>query len=520
MRPLLSTQSLHERQDLGQLDSSGLAAVCRAWLGCHDDILLLMTGDGRITHQTGPRRIDAAAWRPLWSKASRRQAAAALAEAAAGRTARFQGAAPTEGGDDAWLDVALAPVTNDGDHGEPRVLAVLRDITLFKREDERQAQSRRLEAIGRLAGGVAHDFNNLLTVILSASEALAEAAPEGDSRHLAEVSFQAAARGAELTRRLLAFARPVARPADAAGATSDVTGAVEAASRLLQRTLPDNVRFEARAPEGLIYCRAERAELENALLNLAVNARDAMPAGGRLNLSADIRGLDRAEAEAVGVKPGDYAVFTVEDTGAGMSPETAARAVEPFFSTKTRSGGTGLGLSSVNALAVSAGGALRIHSRLGQGARIELLIPRAKAAAQPELDLKPNAQRLPAAAVLLVEDEPAVRAETARLLRSAGCTVTEAEDAEAALTALMSEAAVDLMITDMDLPFGLDGAALAEAGRALRPDLKVLFVSGGAQPAASDLLAKPFGRAALFAAVQRQLERRPSSRQPRSHPWV
>jgi nitrogen-specific signal transduction histidine kinase/CheY-like chemotaxis protein len=406
--------------------------------------------------------------------------------------------------------VALAPVANGG---SARILAVLRDITLFKRQDERQAQSRRLEAIGRLAGGVAHDFNNLLTVILSATEALAEAAPEGDSRRLAEVSLQAAARGAELIRRLLAFARPVARPADAASATTDVAGAIEAASRLLQRTLPDNIRLETRAPEGLIYCRADRSELENALLNLAVNARDAMPGGGRLSLEAQVRSLGRAEAAALVLKAGDYVVFTVADTGAGMSAETAARAIEPFFSTKTHSGGTGLGLSSVNALAVSAGGALHIRSRLGQGARVELYIPRARTAAQPELDLKPATEQLPPVAVLLVEDDPAVRAETARILRGAGCRVTEAEDAEAALSALSGEAAIDLMITDMDLPFGLDGVTLAEAGRALRPDLKVLFMSGGALPAAADVLAKPFGRAVLFAAIQRQLERRPVSSQ-------
>jgi PAS domain S-box-containing protein len=514
MRPLPSPQR-QEPQDLAGLDPSGLAAICRAWLGCHDDRLLLLTEDGRITHVASnpaqnlgdlAERLDGAAWRPLWSKACRRQAAAALAEAAAGRAARFQGAMPSTDGDEAWFDVALAPVANDGS-GAPAILAVLRDITLFKAQDERQAQSRRLEAIGRLAGGVAHDFNNLLTVIMSATEALAETSPDGESRNLAEVSLQAAGRGAELIRRLLAFSRPTARALDA---TADAAGAVEAAARLLQRTLPGAIRFDVRAPQGLVYCRADRSELENALLNLCVNARDAMPNGGRLSLEADVRILDRAEAEALDIKAGDYVVFAVEDTGAGMSPETAARAIEPFFSTKTKAGGTGLGLSSVNGLAIGAGGALRIRSRLGQGARIELYIPRARTAAQPELDLKPGAERLPACAVLLVEDEAAVRTEAARLLRAMGCCVTEAEDAEAALDALTGEAAIDLMITDMDLPFGLDGAALAEAGRALRPDLKVLFMSGGAfAPATHDFLAKPFGRAALFTAVQRQLEPRP-----------
>ncbi|HEY4031590.1 MAG TPA: ATP-binding protein [Caulobacteraceae bacterium] len=524
MRPLPALQRICEPQDLAQLEPGRLAAICRAWLGCSGDLVLLLSDDGRISHAASAAaslpegflpRLTGAAWRSLWPKAFRRPADQALAEAAVSGAGRFQAPLIGADGDQRWFDVTVAPVANANPEragpertGPERTgrLAVLRDISALKQEDERQAQSRRLEAVGRLAGGVAHDFNNLLTVILSAAESLIEGAAGDETRTLAETSLQAAERGAELIRRLLAFARP--RPGAApASASADAGAAVDAAARLLQRVLPGDVALDARAPAGLIYCRADRGELENALLNLCVNARDAMPKGGRIALGAELRSLGRAAAAGLGVKPGDYAVFAVEDDGLGMSPETAARAVEPFFSTKAAAGGTGLGLSAVNSLAISAGGALQIRSRLGEGARVELWLPRAKAAAQGQLDLAPAIAGAPACDILLVEDDPAVRAEAARLLTALGCRVTAAEDAEGAMDALTGDAAIDLMITDVGLPYGLDGRALAEAARALRPDLKTLFVSGyGAEPA-PDFLPKPFGRSALAAAIQRQFAR-------------
>jgi nitrogen-specific signal transduction histidine kinase/ActR/RegA family two-component response regulator len=377
---------------------------------------------------------------------------------------------------------------------------------------DRLEQSRRLEAIGRLTGGVAHDFNNLLTVMLSALESLMEADLQPEDRRLAEVSLEAAERGADLIRRLLAFARPAPRNGEAS--STDAGGAVETTARLLQRTLPEQVAFEVHAPDGLIYCRADRAELESVLLNLCVNGRDAMPDGGRLRLTAEARTLGRDQARPLGVKAGDYAVFTVEDTGIGMSPETLARAIEPFFSTKAASGGTGLGLSAAHSLAVGSGGALDIVSRPGRGARVALYLPRSRAAAQSELDLDPRVAAPLACAVLLVEDEATVRVETARLLRALGCRVSEAADAEDALTVLSGGEPIDLMITDLGLPFGLDGRTLAEVARAIRPDLRVLFMSGGLEAASgpsSDFLPKPFGRAVLGDAVQRQLQRRPQA---------
>jgi PAS domain S-box-containing protein len=528
MRPLPSPQRISEPQDLAQLDAGRLAAICRAWLGCSGDLVLLVSGDGRISHAAHAAaelsesflpRLAGAAWRTLWPKAFRPAADKALAGATASGAGRFQAPLAGAEGELRWFDVAVAPVAN-ATSNRTGWLAVLRDITALKQEDEVKAQSRRLEAIGRLAGGVAHDFNNLLTVILSATESLVDGCAPDEARRLAETSLDAAERGAELIRRLLAFVRPTPRAAPAA-ASADAAAAVEATGRLLQRTLPEQIALEVRARAGLLYCRADRGELESALLNLCMNARDAMPTGGRIALEVELRVLDRAEAQRLGVKPGDYAAFAVEDDGLGMSPETAARATEPFFSTKCDTGGTGLGLSAANSLAVAACGALRIRTRLGHGTRVELLIPRARAAAQGQLDLA-----LPAAAgglahdILLVEDHPAVRDEAARLLRELGCRVITAEDAEGAMDALAGGEPIELMITDLSLPYGLDGHALAEVARAIRPDLKVLFTSGygpvGAEET-SDFLPKPFGRTALCAAVQRQFANSPlqSSSQPR-----
>ena len=535
MRPLPSLQRISEPQDLAQLESGRLAAICRAWLGCSGDLVLLLSSDGHISHATPSQailaaaalpegflpRLAGAAWRTLWPKAYRPLAARALADAAARGAGRFQ--APLAGAEGAlhWFDVAVAPIANvNSAHVGPDAgwLAVLRDISALKESDELTAQSRRLEAIGRLAGGVAHDFNNLLTVILSATESVIDGCGADETRRLAETSLEAAERGAELIRRLLAFVRPAPRSAPHA-ASADAAGAVDATARLLQRTLPEQIALEVRAPAGLLYCRADRGELENALLNLCVNARDAMPNGGRLALTAELHTLDRAAAQDLGVKPGDYAAFVVEDDGLGMSPDTAARATEPFFSTKGDTGGTGLGLSAANSLAMAAGGALRIRTRLGEGTRVDLLIPRARTAAQGQLDLAPAAEAVQVRDVLLVEDHAAVRDETARLLGDMGCRVTAVEDAEGAMDALAGGAPIDLMITDLSLPFGLDGRALAEVARALRPDLKVLFTSGyGPQGAeeAPDFLPKPFGRTALAAAIQRQFIR-PA---PKSSPKV
>jgi signal transduction histidine kinase/CheY-like chemotaxis protein len=533
MRPLPSPQRITEPKDLAQLESGRLAAICRAWLGCSGDLVLLLSGDGHISHAAQSQatlaaaalpedflpRLAGAAWRTLWPKAYRPLAAKALAEAAASGAGRFQAPLAGKDGDPCWFDVAVAPIANvRGANAGPGAewLAVLRDISALKAGDELTAQSRRLEAVGRLAGGVAHDFNNLLTVILSATETVIDGCGPEEARRLAETSFEAAERGAELIRRLLAFVRPAPRSAPQL-ASADAGAAVDAAVRLLQRTLPERIALEVRAPSGLLYCRADRSELENALLNLCVNARDALPNGGRIALTGELRTLDRAAAQAMGVKPGDYAAFTVEDNGLGMSPETASRATEPFFSTKGQAG-TGLGLSAANSMAVAAGGALRIRTRLGQGVRVDLLIPRARAAAQGQLDLVPVAETVPACDVLLVEDHLAVREETARLLREMGCRVTAAEDAEGAMDALAAGEPIDLMITDLSLPYGLDGRALGEVARAIRPDLKILFTSGyGPQGAedAPDFLPKPFGRSSLAAAIQRQFIRPAPQSSPR-----
>jgi signal transduction histidine kinase/ActR/RegA family two-component response regulator len=503
-------------QDISQQDPVRLAALCRAWLSCHSDLILILTPGGRVAHVAQASaildpaacdRILGSAWRSLWPADHRSAALGAVAEARAGRTARFQGAFATAAGELRWWDVVAAPVANDAGGG-PDLLILLRDITAFKADEERRAQALRLESLGRLAGGVAHDFNNLLTVVIGASESLAAAAEAESDRRLAQVCFEAAERGAELIRRLLAFARPATRSRSSA----DCAGAVESAAKLLSRTLPEQIRFEARPPQGLVYCQADRGELEGALLNLCINARDAMPAGGRLTLEATPAALDVAAAAPLGLKPGRYARFRVQDTGIGMAPDILSRAVEPFFSTKAGSGGTGLGLSSVRSFAQACGGALVLTSHPARGTCAEIFIPQAKAAAQIELSLGDPSAMKADCDVLLVEDDDAVRVQTARLLAAMGCRVQQAEDAQAAMAVLASDGPLDLMMTDLQLPFGLDGEELAAAAVTLRPDLRVLFTSGCLDEAGAparrlpgDFVAKPFGRARLAAAVLESL---------------
>ncbi|MEI9889913.1 MAG: histidine kinase dimerization/phospho-acceptor domain-containing protein [Caulobacteraceae bacterium] len=264
-----------------------------------------------------------------------------------------------------------------------------------RRTSTASRQSRRLEAIGRLTGGVAHDFNNLLTVILSAMETLAEAELLPEDRRLAEVSLEAAERGADLIRRLLAFTRP--GPRSASGATStDAGAAVETAARLLQRTLPEKMALEAKGPDGLVYCRADRSELENVLLNLCINSRDAMPEGGRLSLTATLVALDRLQAQRLGAKAGDYVRFRVEDSGVGMAPETLARAHRTVLQHQERRWAAPAWASAPRTAWPPAPAAPSTSPRAtDQGTCVDLYIPRARAAAQTELDLGSACARLP-----------------------------------------------------------------------------------------------------------------------------
>ncbi len=346
----------------------------------------------------------------------------------------------------------------------------------------RLTQAERLNAIGQLTGGVAHDFNNLLTVILGNSEVLAEQlATDPGLRALAEMTAKAAERGAELTSRLLAFSRR--QPLSPR--VVDVGRQLDGMNRLLHRTLGAQVEIRTVHPPGLWPALVDPGQLENAVLNLCLNARDAMPRGGRLTVeTANVR-LDAGNAARDGdFEPGDYVMVAVSDTGIGMDDATMRRAFEPFFTTKEVGKGSGLGLSMVYGFVKQSNGHVRLYSEPGQGTTVKLYLPRAPEAA--DAAARPGAEgALPVGQerVLLVEDDELVRAHVGRLLAGLGYRVVAVRDGPAALARLREDDGFDLLFTDIVMPGGIDGRQLAEAARRLHPGLPVLFTSGYAENA-------------------------------------
>jgi PAS domain S-box-containing protein len=398
----------------------------------------------------------------------------------------------------------------DGGH---YVLAVLQDVTERRQTEEMLRQAQRLEAIGHLTGGVAHDFNNLLTVILGQSDTLAgDLAKDRVHGPRAAAILAAAERAAELTRRLLAFARrqPLAPRA------VDVNQLVIGVDGLLRQTLGEHVEIQLVRGAGLWRAAVDPAQLENALLNLAVNARDAMPQGGRLTIETANAQIDEDYAARHGdVTPGRYVQISVADTGAGMPPEVAARAFEPFFTTKEQGKGTGLGLSMVYGFVKQSGGHIKIYSELGHGTIIRIYLPQALGDAG-ELE-QPNAGAEPRGSetILVVEDDALVRAHAVGLLRELGYRAVAAADGQQALAALRDTPEIALLFTDMVMPGGLSGRDLAEEARRIRPMLRVLFTSGYSENSALhhgrlepgvSLLSKPYRRPDLARLARHALD--------------
>ena len=399
---------------------------------------------------------------------------------------------------------------------EARVAAAIAER---EQAEEALRQSQKMEAVGQLTGGIAHDFNNLLTVIAGnvdvARRHLGEAGEPRVLRALGN-ALVGAERAATLTQRLLAFSRrqPLnPRPID-------VNRLVTGMSELLHRTLGETVAVETMLAAGLWRVEVDPNQLENAVLNLAVNARDAMPDGGKLTIeTANIR-IDREAAGRPGqVPPGQYVSLCVSDNGSGMSAETVHRAFEPFFTTKEVGKGTGLGLSMVYGFVTQSGGHVQIHSEEGQGTTVRIYLPRLAgdaAEAEPQAE-----QRVPEGAhdetILVCEDDDDVRAYTVEILRELGYRVLEAHDAAAALRLLgRPEAKVDLLFTDVVLPGGTTGAELAREARRLRPELGILFTTGYARDAivhhgrldpGVELITKPFAYAELAARIREMLDR-------------
>lgn len=381
------------------------------------------------------------------------------------------------------------------------LIAILARLLVRELQSSRQRQAavsdtQRLEALGRMTGGVAHDINNLLTPIIGGLDLLQRRFTE-DPRAMRAIdgALVSAERAKTLVSRLLAFARrQTLEPQDV-----DVAALMEGLVDLLSSSISPGVELSLEIEPQLPSARVDPAQLELAILNLAVNANDAMPQGGRLMVSA----ADRLapETRQDGLSAGRYVLITVEDTGAGMAPAVLQRAVEPFFTTKPQGKGTGLGLSMVHGLAAQSGGALRLYSEPGAGVRAEIWLP----ASQAPATRTPEAESLTDGAtgqVLLVDDDDLVRRSTAEVLRDHGHVVVEARSASEALQALRSGARVDVMVTDYAMP-GRSGAELIAEARTLRPGLPVLLITGFANapenvPADVPRLAKPFRRVVLL----------------------
>ncbi|MBP0447845.1 response regulator [Roseomonas sp. SSH11] len=381
--------------------------------------------------------------------------------------------------------------------------------------EEALRQAQKMEAVGQLTGGIAHDFNNLLAGITGSLELLRTRVAQGRIGELERyiIAAQGASkRAATLTHRLLAFSRRQAlhpRP-------TDINRLVAGMEDLIRRTMGPNVVVEVVAAGGLWTTLVDTNQFENALLNLCINARDAMPNGGKLTIETGNRWLDERAAQDRDLPAGQYASLCVSDTGSGMPPEVIERAFDPFFTTKPIGQGTGLGLSTIYGFVRQSSGQVRIYSELGQGTTMCLYLPRhlgaAEAAEVTEIARRTEAPRAEQGeTVLVVDDEPTVRMLVTEVLEELGYTAIEAAAGPAALKVLQSNARIHLLVTDVGLPGGMNGRQLAEAGRAVRPGLKVLFITGYAENAVINhghlepgmhMLTKPFAMDTLASRIR------------------
>ena len=397
-----------------------------------------------------------------------------------------------------------------------------------RRESTEQAlrQAQKMEAVGRLSGGIAHDFNNMLTVILGNIDMASRRIGDDNSRvqRLLDSARQASERAAVLVQRLLAFSRQHPQEVKAV----DINRLVQSMSELLRRTIGETVTVETVLAGGLWKVAVDVNQLENAILNLAVNARDAMPNGGRLTIETSNSYLDDAyvAAHSDGFAPGQYVMLAITDSGAGMSREVRERAFEPFFTTKPAGMGTGLGLSMVYGFIKQSSGHVKIYSEPGEGTSIKLYFPRiAENRALPDwtderTSARPASSVRGSETILLVEDDDEVRKFATDVLREQGYTVHAASDGASALQLLDAESKISLLFTDVVLPGGMNGRELADEARRLKPELKVLYATGytrnaiihqGRLDAEVDLLTKPFTAEALSRKVRQTLNAQPGS---------
>ena len=378
---------------------------------------------------------------------------------------------------------------------------VLKRTAELESAEKQLRQAQKLEAIGQLTGGVAHDFNNLLMAVLGNLELLGKhLAGDPKASRLIDGATSGARRGAALTQRLLAFARRQ----DLTVKAVDMIDLVNGMDDLLLRSVGPNVRIEKELPNGVPSALVDSNQVELALLNLAINARDAMPDGGVLSISLRNEMLEKSTSE---MEAGLYIVLTVADTGYGMDKATLEKAIDPFFSTKELGKGTGLGLSMIHGLAVQLNGALKLHSTVGKGTRAELWLP-TTADSKKDADQAPTGESpnpLRSLRILMVDDDALIAMSSVDMLEDLGHIVTEANSGAAALTLLKREEPFDMMITDYSMP-GMNGAELGKAARELYPNLPILVASGYADlPPGSGIdlprLGKPYSQSQLAAEI-------------------
>jgi len=395
------------------------------------------------------------------------------------------------------------------------ICATFQDVTDEIRTEERLRQSIKMEAIGKLTGGIAHDFNNVLAVVLASTELAMHSISDDKTRAELERVIKACDRGSELTHRLLAFARkqPLAPE------VLELSTLLRPLLEMLPKLLGEDVAVELSCDRGLWSCQADRHQLENVIINLAVNARDAMPDGGRLTITVHNVRVDRDYAETEDLEAGEFVCLAVTDTGTGMDRAVRERAFDPFFTTKEVGKGTGLGLSMAHGFVKQSGGHIIIDSEPGRGTTIKIYLPRIREAVDPASDPRAAATDCPGQGelILVVEDDPDLRETMVGQVQSLNYETLEAETAAEALSVVERHPELDLMLTDIVLPGGENGRQLAEKVGAMRPGLCIVFMSGYAEGSASDggppdivLLQKPFRRQELSATLREALEGRDS----------
>ena len=471
------------------------------------------------------KTIEGCPWPDFWQGALNDEARAALETARNGGVGHLRGEAPTLKGTKRWWDVRVTAI--QGADGKPeRLLSISRDITsqylaeniirganqnlstrLSEEHGHRETaeaqvrQLQKMEAVGRLTGGIAHDFNNMLAVIISALNLLERRLDKGENvKVFIDGAVEAAQRAATLTQRLLAFSRQLPLAPELLDPNRVVTNISEMARRVLGEATP----VETVTAGGIWKIHADPGQLENAILNLAINARDAMPEGGKLTIETSNCHLDDEYARAHDeVKAGQYVMIAVSDTGSGMDAQTASQAFDPFFTTKGVGKGTGLGLSQVYGFVKQSRGHVKIYSEVGSGTSVKIYLPRLESDAEiraPKAAPRPIPTGSASEVILLVDDEERMRDIGVAALRELGYTVLSAASGRAALRLLAEDKTITMLFTDIVMP-DMNGRELANEAVRLRPDLKVLFttgytrnavVHGGVLDSDVNFLAKPF----------------------------